>query len=161
MSQRPPPKSGKGARRSIVENRKARFEFEIMETFEAGIVLVGSEVKSLRGGRVFFTDAYAGFEGDELWLYNVNVAEYGPANQFNHKPARRRKLLMHRRELTRLYQRTREGGLSLVPLELYFLGSNIKVTLGLARGKKMHDKRDALKERDVKREIDRARKGDF
>lgn len=146
-------------RRSIVRNRKARHEFDVVETFEAGIVLVGSEVKSLREGKIHFGDAFASIERDELWLYNVNIAEYPPAAQFNHAPTRKRKLLMHRREIERLRGRIKEQGLTLVPLELYFKGSTIKVELGLAKGKKTHDKREALKEADAKREMDRAKRG--
>jgi len=144
------------ARRVLVENRKARFEFEIIESFEAGIVLHGSEVKSLRGGRVHFADAFASFHGGELWLHNVHINEYPHANQFNHLPLRKRKLLMKARELVKLRSAVEEKGHTLVPLEFYTSGRHIKVKLGLARGKQLHDKRAALKERDAKREVARA-----
>ena len=146
-------------RKRIAENRKARFEYEFIDTYEAGIVLVGSEVKSLRAGRVSITESFAQFEGDQLFIRNMHVHEYTQANQFNHDPRRVRRLLMHRRELDRLRRELREAGLSLIPVELYFVGPYAKLELALARGKKLHDKRDATAEREVKREMDRARHG--
>ena len=146
-------------RKRVAENRKARFEYEFIDTYEAGIVLVGSEVKSLRAGRASISEAFAQFEGDQLVLRNMHVHEYTHANQFNHDPRRVRRLLMHRRELDRLRRELREAGLSLIPVELYFSGPYAKLELALARGKKLHDKRDATAEREVKREMDRARHG--
>ncbi len=146
-------------RKRIAENRKARFEYEFIDTYEAGIVLVGSEVKSLRAGRVSITESFAQFEGDQLFIRNMHVHEYTQANQFTHDPRRVRRLLMHRRELDRLRRELREAGLSLIPVELYFVGPYAKLELALARGKKLHDKRDATAEREVKREMDRARHG--
>jgi SsrA-binding protein len=151
-------KERKSTRRRIVENRKARFEFEFIETFEAGVELQGTEVKSLRDGRVHFADAYATIERGEMWLYHVNIAPYPPASQFNHEPMRKRRLLLHRRELDRLEHKIREQGLTLVPTELYWSGRNIKVELALARGKKLHDKRETIKARESQREIARAMK---
>lgn len=146
-------------RKRVAENRKARFEYEFIDTYEAGIVLVGSEVKSLRAGRASITESFAQFEGDQLVIRNMHVHEYSHANQFNHDPRRVRRLLMHRRELDRLRRELREAGLSLIPVELYFVGPYAKLELALARGKKLHDKRDATAEREVKREMDRARHG--
>lgn len=146
-------------RKRVAENRKARFEYEFIDTYEAGIVLVGSEVKSLRAGRASISEAFAQFEGDRLVLRNMHVHEYTHANRFNHDPRRVRTLLMHRRELDRLRRELREAGLSLIPVELYFAGPYAKLELALARGKKLHDKRDATAEREVKREMDRARHG--
>lgn len=148
------------ARRTIVENRKARFEFEFLEEFEAGIALTGTEVKSLRDGRAHFTDAYAAFEWRELYLYNVNIAVYAPASQFNHSPTRKRKLLLHRYELDRLEAKVREQGLSIVPTGLYWSGRHVKVGLALARGKKLHDKRETIKERQSQREMARIQRGE-
>ncbi len=150
----------KPTRRSIAVNRKARFEYELTETFEAGIELVGSEVKSLRAGKIHFTDSFADFDDGELWLRNVNIAEYGPANRFNHDPVRKRRLLLHRHELAKLQQATREAGMTIVPVEFYFLGQRVKVEIAVARGKKLHDKRESIKEREATREMARARRGD-
>lgn len=145
-------------KKSLVANRKARFEFELFETYEAGIELVGSEVKSLRGARVHFADAFADFDNGQLYLKNVNIAEYGPSNQFNHKPDRHRRLLLHRHELEKLRIAIREGGMTIVPTEIYLRGSLIKVELAVARGKKLHDKRETIKEREAQREMSRLRK---
>ncbi|MCB9520315.1 MAG: SsrA-binding protein SmpB [Myxococcales bacterium] len=150
------PKQGAGkARRSISQNRRARHDYEIVDTFEAGIELTGSEVKSLRAGQCTFNDSHAAIERGQAWLYNLYIAEYVFANQFNHDTVRRRRLLLHRHEIERLHGKLREQGLTLVPLELYFVGSWVKVSLGLAKGRKSHDKREAIKEREVKREIAR------
>ncbi|TVQ96420.1 MAG: SsrA-binding protein SmpB [Deltaproteobacteria bacterium] len=146
-------------RRSIVRNRRATHEFSIEETIEAGIVLVGSEVKSIRDGRVGLADCHAVFEGNELWLRNLHVAEYPQANQFNHEPLRPRKLLVHRRQLESLRGKVEREGYALIPLEIYLTGGRVKVALGLGRGKKAHDKREAIKERDARREMARALKG--
>lgn len=151
-------KSSKGEpkRRSIALNRKARHDYEILETFEVGIELVGSEVKSLRANQCTFNDSHAAIEARQLYLYNLTIAEYVFANQNNHDTVRRRKLLMHRHEIERLHGKLREQGLTLVPLEIYFSGSWVKVLLGLGKGKKSHDKRESIKERESKREIARA-----
>ena len=140
-------------RKLVAENRKARFNYEISETFEAGLALQGTEVKSLRQGKANIGDAYAGPSGDELFLFNVYIPEYLEANRFNHEPRRPRKLLLHRREINRLIGATQREGMTIVPLRLYFNPKGIaKVELGLARGKKLHDKRETEKKRDWERE---------
>ncbi len=144
-------------RRIVARNRKARHEFEILETFEAGLVLRGPEVKSVRAGHVAFQDAYAALEKDEVWLHNLHVSPYGPATRWNEKPDRRRKLLLHRHEIRRLVGRVHEKGLALVPLDVYFARGFAKVTLALARGKKLHDKRETLRRRSQELEARRAR----
>jgi SsrA-binding protein len=140
-------------RKLVAENRKARFNYEIAETFEAGLALQGTEVKSLRQGKANIGDAYAGPSGDELFLFNVYIPEYLEANRFNHETRRPRKLLLHRREINRLIGATQREGMTIVPLRLYFNPKGIaKVELGLARGKKLHDKRETEKKRDWERE---------
>jgi len=142
--------------RDIAVNRRARHEFHIEETVEAGIVLLGSEIKSLRAGKANLKDSYGRIERDEVWLANAHISPYGPASQFGHEPTRARKLLLHREEIARLTGKVKERGLTLVPLRLYFKNGRAKVELALARGKKQHDKRESIKEREVKREMDRA-----
>ncbi|HEV7733059.1 MAG TPA: SsrA-binding protein SmpB [Candidatus Binatia bacterium] len=142
--------------RDITVNRRAFFEYHIDEKIEAGLALVGSEVKSLREGRVVLKDAYARFTGDELFLVGAHINVYGPASQFGHEPERHRKLLLHRREIDKLTSKIKERGLTLIPLRLYWVNGRAKVELGLARGKKLHDKRDAIRERSEKRDVDRA-----
>ena len=139
----------------LCENRKARFNYEILEKFEAGIALLGSEVKSLREGGGNLADAYAYFHRGELWLANCHIAHYKAANQFNHEPTRQRKLLMHEQELTRLQGKIQEKGLTLIPLRLYFKGNLVKVDLAVAKGRKLHDKRDAISQKETKRQLDR------
>ena len=146
----------KSADRDIAVNRRARHEFLIEETVEAGIVLLGSEIKALREGTANLKDSYGRIEGGELWLWNAHISPYGPASQFGHEPTRSRKLLLHRAELDRLHGKVKERGLTLVPLRLYFKRGRAKLELALGRGKKQHDKRDAIREREVRREIDRA-----
>ena len=140
----------------IVTNRKARHDFHIDETFEAGIVLVGTEVKSMRAHKVNLKDSYARVNKDEVFLYNMHVSPYEKGTTAAHEPERPRKLLLHRQEIRRLIGKTRERGLTLVPLKLYFSGQRVKVEIGLARGKQLHDKRKAIAERDAKREIERS-----
>ena len=139
----------------IATNRKARHDFHIDETFEAGIVLVGTEVKSMRAHKVQLKDSYARVNKDEIFLYNMHVSPYEKGTTAAHEPERPRKLLLHRQEIRRLIGKTKERGLTLVPLKLYFSGQRVKVELGLARGKQLHDKRRAIAERDAKREIER------
>ncbi len=146
--------------KTIVSNRKARFEYEILDTMEAGLVLTGTEVKSLRAGRANLQDAFARFEAGELWLYNLHISPYDPGNRFNHDPLRPRKLLMHTREMRRLIGNVEQKGLTLVPLDLHFRRGIAKVNLALVRGKKLHDKRDAARERDAQREMARGGKDD-
>jgi len=140
----------------VIRNRKARHEFEILEELEAGLVLMGSEVKSLRAGQASFTDAFARIDNGEMWLYNLHINPYGQATIDVPDPLRRRKLLASRRQIDRLSAKTAEKGLTLVPLDLHFTRGRAKVTLGLARGKQLHDKRRTLKQKDMQREVDRA-----
>lgn len=142
-----------------ITNRKARHEYHIEETYEAGIALTGTEIKSIRAGKANLQDSYARVENGELILYNMHVSPYEQGNRFNHDPKRPRKLLMHKREIMRLLGLTREKGFSLIPLKLYFTERGwVKVELALARGKKKYDKREDMAARDAKREIDRALK---
>lgn len=142
--------------RDITVNRRAFFEYHIDEKIEAGLVLHGSEVKSLRGGRVQLKDSYARFVGDELFLFAAHISPYGPSSQFGHEPERQRKLLLNRHEIEKLRGKLQEKGLTLIPLRLYWVKGRAKVEMGVGRGKKMHDKRDTIRERSEKREIDRA-----
>ena len=143
-------------RKLIASNKKARHDYLIEDTFEAGLVLMGTEVKSLRMGRASLLDGYATFRGDELWLEGVHIPEYVQGTWTNHTPRRRRKLLLHRSELTKIEHKSRESGHTIVPLSLYFKDGRAKVEIGLAKGKKLHDKRQALRERQDRREVDRA-----
>ncbi len=151
-------KSGGAKKRSeggkvVAENRRARFDYEITDTFEAGLALVGTEVKSLREGKANIAESYVAPENDELWLINADIPEYSFGNRFNHEPRRRRKLLMHRREIDRLAQAVQRQGMTIVPLKMYFNEKGIvKLLIGLARGKKLHDKRETEKKRDWQRQ---------
>jgi SsrA-binding protein len=140
----------------ISHNRKARHDYHIDETFEAGIVLTGTEVKSVRATRVNLKDSYARVERNELFLYNMHISPYEQGNRFNHEPLRIRKLLMHKGEIGRLAGKVKEKGYTLVPLKIYLKRGLIKVELGLGRGKKSYDKRQTIAERDSKREMERA-----
>ena len=142
--------------RSIVENRQARREYEVLERLEAGIALTGTEVKSIRLGRVALRDAYVRIEGGECLMVNMHVSPYEPGNRFNVDPLRRRKLLLHRREITRLFAAVREKGLTLIPLRLYFSQGRVKVDLALCRGKRLYDKREDEAVRSLERESARA-----
>lgn len=139
----------------ITDNRKARHDFHIHETFEAGIVLTGTEVKSIRQGKVNLKDSFCRVENGELFLYQMHISPYEQGNRFNQDPLRTRKLLMHKREIHRLFGQVREKGFSLVPLNLHFSRGRIKVTVGLVTGKKLYDKRQDMAERDAKRDISR------
>jgi SsrA-binding protein len=143
-------------RKTIVSNRKARHDYSILDTYEAGISLVGTEVKSLRLGRASLTDAFATVDNGEVWLRNLHIPEYTEGTWTNHTPRRTRKLLLHKGEILRLIGKTKEGGLSLVPLSMYFKDGKVKVELALAKGKKSYDKRQDLAKRDAQREIERA-----
>ena len=145
-------------RKIVADNRKARFNYEIGEVVEAGIALTGTEVKSLRLGRASLVDGFAVIRDGEVWLQGVHIPEYTEGTWTNHTPRRIRKLLLHRKEIDRLAARVAEQGLTLVPLELYFKDGNVKVELGLGRGKRTYDKRQDLAKRDAAREIDRALK---
>lgn len=142
-------------RKLVAQNRRARHEYEILDTIEAGIVLLGPEVKSLRQGKVSLADAYATVRRGELWLLNVHISPYEQAGRENPNPRRERKLLVHRAEISKLAGQVAERGLTLVPLSLYFQDGRAKVELGLARGKRRYDKRQAIRKREEDREIDR------
>ena len=159
-------KSGKGtsvkggsAERVVSENRKARHHYEILDTLECGIALVGSEVKSLRSGKMSLDEAYGRVKGNEVWLIGCDIPEYVKANQLNHQPKRPRKLLLHRREIVRFASLAYEKSLTLVPLKAYFKEGRVKVLLGIGRGRKVHDKRQKLKEQTAKRDIAVALRG--
>lgn len=141
---------------AVCFNRKARHDYTIGETFEAGLVLRGGEVKSLRAGRANLKDSYARINNGEAFLLNAHISDYKPAHYFNGDPTRTRKLLLHKREIMRLLGKTQQQGLTLVPLRLYFKGGRAKVELALAKGKRMYDKRAAIREREMKRDVERA-----
>jgi SsrA-binding protein len=143
----------------IAINRRARHEYAILEILEAGLVLRGTEVKSLRAGQVTFKDSYATIRNNEAWLRGCHISPYSHGTDANHEPERDRKLLLHQREIARLTGKVAERGLTIVPLRLYFKKGRAKLELGLARGKKLHDKRSSLREREVQREMDRAARG--
>jgi SsrA-binding protein len=140
----------------IVENKKARFDFHIIDVYEAGISLVGSEVKSLRQGHAQIKDAYISFVGNEIFLQRANIALYSASSYNNHAPERLRKLLLNRNEINKIYAATEEKGMSCIPLKMYFKDGLVKVEIAIAKGKKKGDKRDAIKTRDVNREVSRA-----
>lgn len=150
--------AGSDSRHVVVRNRKARHEFEVLQTLEAGIALQGTEVKSLRNGKANLQDSFARFMAGELWLFNLHVSPYEQGNRFNHDPLRPRKLLLHRREMRKLVGQVEQQGLTLVPLDIYFRRGVAKLTLALVRGKKLHDKREDLKQRESQREMERAYK---
>ena len=143
-------------RKVIAQNRKARHDFTIEDTFEAGLVLVGTEVKSLRAGRASLVDGYALVESGEIWLRGVNIPEYNEGSWTNHAPTRARKLLLNRQEITKIENKLKESGLTLIPLSMYFLDGRAKVEIAVARGRKNYDKRHAIAEKDAKREAQRA-----
>lgn len=144
-------------RKLIARNRRARHDYHIEDTYEAGLVLTGTEVKSLRAGRANLTDGFAQLRGGEVWLEGVHIPEYTLGTWTNHAARRSRKLLLHRREIARLAVRTRESGITVVPLSLYFSDGKAKVELAVARGKRSYDKRQAIAKRDAEREMQRAR----
>jgi SsrA-binding protein len=149
----PDPQSDrKTSERPIADNRKAFHDFHILETFEAGVVLLGTEVKAIREGNVNLRDSFARVEGGEVWIYNVHVSPYSHRGYADHEPTRRRKLLLHRREIRKLIGKTVERGMTLVPTRMYFHNGHVKVAIGLARGKKAHDKRETIKRREAERE---------
>jgi SsrA-binding protein len=150
------PKSEVSAIRVVSRNRKARHEYELLERVEAGIVLTGTEVKSLRNGKANLEDAYAEVDRGEVWLLGCDIPEYVQANRMNHVPKRPRKLLLHRREIHKLSSKTTEKGVTLIPLSIYFKNGIAKVEIAIARGKKTYDKREAIKQQEAKRDIDRA-----
>lgn len=152
------PSQGDGTahERVVASNRKARHDYEILEIYEAGLVLRGTEVKSLREGKANFKDSYARVDGNEVWLVGCHISPYHHGTDANHDPERKRKLLLNRSEINRLIGKTLERGLTLVPLRLYFKHGRVKLELGLARGKKLRDKRRVLREREARREMDKA-----
>jgi len=144
----------------ISDNRQARFQYEILETYEAGVELRGSEVKSIRQGKVNLRDGFASIRNGQVWLENVHISPHSSTNKaFNHEAKRVRRLLLHREEIRKLIGKVEQKGLTLVPLKLYLKGGWVKVSIALAKGKKLHDKRESLKHKQAKREIDRALKG--
>lgn len=145
--------TGTDGRKIVATNRKARYEYEILEKFEAGMVLQGTEVKSLRQGRASLGEGFATIEGNEAWIHNINIPEYAMGNRMNHDPKRPRKLLLHRAEIRRLTGKTAEKGLTLIPLSLYFRRGKVKLEIGLCRGKKAYDKSEAIKRRDRERDL--------
>lgn len=136
-------------------NRKANFDYEILETYEVGIVLVGSEIKSIREGRAQLKDSYAIIKNEEVLLLNMHINHYEKANQFNHDETRTRKLLLHKKEILKLQELLDTQGYTLIPLKLYFKGNKVKILLGLAKGKKNYDKRESIKQKDIKRQVDK------
>ena len=146
----------KAAPGDVATNRRASYRYNLLERLEAGMVLTGTEVKALREGKAQIKDGYASVRDGEVWLHNVHIPPYGPASRENHEPERSRKLLMHKREIDRLIGKTREKGLTLVPTRIYFSGGRAKAEIALARGKDVGDKRQAIKEREMKREMERA-----
>lgn len=150
------PVTKESGRKLIAQNKKARHDYLIEDSFECGLVLTGTEVKSLRAGRASLVDAYARIVDGEVWLEGMHIPEYTQASWTNHEPRRTRKLLLHRGEIMRLVGKTKEGGLTLVPLALYFRDGRAKVELALARGRKSYDKRQAMATRDAQREMARA-----
>jgi SsrA-binding protein len=146
----------KASPRDVATNRQARFRYELLDNLEAGMVLLGTEVKALRTSGAQMRDSYATLTDGELWLHNLHIPHYGPAARENHEPGRSRKLLVHRREIDRLIGRIKERGLTIVPTRIYFKGAHAKVEIALARGKDVHDKRESIREREQKREMERA-----
>lgn len=142
-------------RKIIAENRKARFDYFIEDTYECGIVLEGTEVKSVKNGNISFPDAFAEITNGEVWVKNFHISEYSFSSIFNHNPDRPKKLLLHAEEIKRLTRRVEEKGCTLIPLDFYLKDGRVKVTLGVCKGKKMYDKRAAIKDRDVQRDIQR------
>ena len=152
--------TGKGSKteseRVVAQNRRARHEYDVLDTLECGIALVGSEVKSLRTGKLSLEEAYGRVKGGEVWLIGCDIPEYAQANRFNHDPRRPRKLLLHRREIDKFANRAFEQGLTLVPLKMYFKEGRAKILMGICRGRKLHDKREKIKKASVQRDIARA-----
>jgi SsrA-binding protein len=145
----------KAAPGDVATNRQARHRYHLLESWEAGVQLTGTEVKSLRDGKAQIKDGYAAVRDGEVWLHNVHIPPYAPASRENHEPERSRKLLLHRREIERLIGKTREKGLTIVPTRLYFSGGRAKVEIALARGKDVYDKRESIRKRDMARDVQR------
>lgn len=146
----------KGTGKMVAQNKKAYHDYAIEETFEAGIVLQGTEIKSIRAGKVNLKDSYARIQNNEIYLFGMHVSPYEQGNRYNHDPLRTRKLLLHRKEISKLIGESKEVGYSIVPLKMYLKNGYAKVLIGLARGKKKYDKREDLKKKEAKREVERA-----
>ncbi len=151
----------KNSTKTLAKNKQAFFNYIIDESFEAGIVLVGTEVKSLKKGKFSFTDSYARIKNNELWLIGLHISPYDFGNIHNHEPLRDRKLLVHKQEIKRLSRRINEKGFTLVPLRFYLKSGMVKVEIGICKGKKMHDKRQSIKQKDLKREAERELRGRY
>lgn len=149
------PAADKPVYKTVADNRRARHDFEILETHEAGISLTGTEVKAIRAGKANLQDAHVRIEDGELWLYNCHISPYDFGNRFNHEPMRKRRLLMHSQQIFKLKSKIQEKGLTLIPLRLYFKGNLIKVDLAMAKGRKVHDKRDVIAKKENQRNLDR------
>lgn len=156
MAKTKKPRDGEDDIQTVCRNRRATHDYEVLDRIECGLVLVGTEVKSLRDGHASLDDAYATITNGEIWLVGAEIPEYGFGNRLNHKPKRERKLLLHKREINKFAAKADHKGFTLVPLHMYFKNGIAKVEVAVGRGKKAHDKRDALKSADAKREIDRA-----
>lgn len=143
-------------RRPVATNRRAKFEYDLLDTLECGIALKGSEVKTLRSGKCSLEEAFARLQNGELWLINCEIPEYPQASLLNHAPRRERKLLLHKRELDKLIAKATQSGMTIVPLALYFSGSHVKVEIAIARGRKLHDKREQIKKTEAQKEIRKA-----
>ena len=146
----------------IADNRKARFQYEILDTYEAGLALTGTEVKSIREGKVNLGDGFANVRKGEAWLHNVHISPHSMTNlAYNHEPRRTRKMLLHKQEISKLIGQVEQKGLTLIPLKMYFKNGRVKVAIALGKGKKLHDKRDSLKKKQDKRDMDRAKKASY
>lgn len=153
-----PAPADKPAIKLVSDNRRARHEYEILDVLECGIQLQGTEVKSMRNGQCSLQDAFARIEDGEVWLYNCYIAPYDHGNRFNHEPRRKRRLLLHARQILKFHQKMKEKGLTLIPLKIFFKRNWVKVDIALARGKQLHDKRDSIAKRETKRQLDKLAK---
>jgi SsrA-binding protein len=153
-----PAKPDQPAMKLISDNRRARHEYEILDVLECGIQLQGTEVKSMRNGQCTLQDAFARIEDGEVWLYNCYIAPYDHGNRFNHEPRRKRRLLLHSKQILKLHQKIKEKGLTLIPLKIFFKRNWVKVDLAMARGKQLHDKRESIAKRETKRQLDKLSK---
>ena len=147
--------------KTISVNKKAYHDYHISDTYQAGMVLTGTEIKSIRAGKVNLKDSYARVENGEIWLYGMHISPYGMGNRYNHEPERKRKLLLNREEIRKLIGRMKESGLTLVPTKLYFQNGWAKLEIGIGKGKKLYDKRETIAKKDTQREVDRALKGKY
>jgi SsrA-binding protein len=145
-------------KKTLASNRKAKFEYNLLEHFEAGLVLLGTEIKSIRARQISIAEAYVQTDGDEVWLINAHVSPYDPASRMNHDPKRKRKLLLKKREINQLWNGVRQKGLTIIPVEVYLVNGKAKIDIALARGKKLYDKRRDIAERDMQRDMERNRK---